>query len=382
MARPPSSSSSRSVSDAPSSTADSGAAQQVDASKNEKKTPTMRSGEEKQGVDSRRDAYKNSKGSAQTKAARHLAKSIETTASSWNQENSTSTISSSPVGSSSSSDKEADAKLLLTSTVPIVRATLSKSAATAVPSTLVSDPAWRQFHQQALSNDGCFEVSERMNVDAVCRWLASSPAGVNSIKFTSDGRYADKAIALVVALKDNAIVTDLHLGHNGIKAEGAKEIARMIKENKRLTALHLKDNDFGVEGAIAIAEALKDNKTINSLSISDNSIGDEGVRAFIGALKANTVLATFDYSPNSIRDEFLGNQIDAELKINRQLREDKENEDAKKALELINFELGKVDHSGSLKYPREVMDQIVDQMAQAGLRDEIADLSLSIKPKE
>lgn len=345
----------------------------------------MQSGAQKQDSASKREAYKNSKSSAQTTATRNLQQESKNQSSTQHQGSSrTNTTNGASTTSfvlsrSSSRGSQSDNEFKFASTAPNLRSAPATSAATSSANNLVVNPEWVQFHQQTMENGGFFKISLGMNFDAACRWLASSPAGVKKVLFDSQYQQPANAIALVEALKDNKIVTVLNLGSNKIGDDEAKVIANVLKNNTTLTALFLDNNEIGHEGAMAIAEALKSNKTLTQLGIVANNIGNKGVEALAAALNVNTTLTILDFFRNHFDDVTSGLNIMYELDKNRLLTIDEEG--AKVALELINKELGKANNFGTLLYPREVMDQIIDQMGQASLKVEIINLGKSIKPK-
>ncbi|KAK1735826.1 leucine-rich repeat protein [Skeletonema marinoi] len=133
--------------------------------------------------------------------------------------------------------------------------------------------------------------------------LRSNDATLTTLDLGSDGIGNEGVVALAGALKENTTLTTLRLGFNGIGNEGAIALADVLKENTTLTTLRLEDNDIGKEGAIALAEALKENTTLTTLHLKNNKIGNEGAIALADVLKENTTLTTLNLGWNKIGNE-------------------------------------------------------------------------------
>lgn len=394
-------------------TSPSGEEKVSEKAKNKNKQPAMVSKDNKKDAASKRAAYAQSKDSSQTKASQNLPRvQLEKSSSRYPASSST---SSSLVSSASTSSSESEEEIILPSTAPTWGASSSSSTtAASTSSTSAVNPSWNQFHQDILNNSGgVLFIGENRDVKTFCQWLASSPSGVHVLRFGGrsisnlDANYLTAALEknttikhlqfercdvdaevlkpIVQALQVNKSITGFQLRSCRVGDDGAKQLAVFLKNNTTLQSLKLGFNHIGSVGAKAIAEALKANTTLTNLDISDNLIGDDGIKALAAALKVNTTLTSLNIIRTSFNDESAFDEINSVLKKNVQLWIEKEkeveNEGAKVALELINVELGKTVNPGYFKYPREVMDQVVDQMAQAGLRDEIIKLDQSIKPK-
>jgi Ran GTPase-activating protein (RanGAP) involved in mRNA processing and transport len=234
-------------------------------------------------------------------------------------------------GSSFSASNRAHEMGQLISTAPTFHTASSTCGMTTTASTAVNNPEWTQFHQQALDNDGYFKMTEGMDIGAVCHWLASSPAGVQSAEFNEvamrdvDLVTMGKAItsntslkelvlkknrigpdgvrALVEGLNGNTCLAKLKLENNVIGDEGSKVLAEFLKCNTSLTTLNLKANHIGCVGAEALAEGLKVNKWLTVLVLSDNGISDKGAKALAECLKANSRLTLLYLDSNCIYND-------------------------------------------------------------------------------
>ena len=116
------------------------------------------------------------------------------------------------------------------------------------------------------------------------------------------------AAAIAEALSGNAVLTNLDLWNNNVGDEGSKALANALRVNGVLTTLDLSGEPYssggiGPEGASAIAEALKVNGVLTDLQLGVNQIGDEGAKELASALRVNGVLKTLDLSRNYIGDE-------------------------------------------------------------------------------
>ena len=78
--------------------------------------------------------------------------------------------------------------------------------------------------------------------------------------------------------------SDLKLGYNRIRDEGAKALADALRVNGVLKTLDLYHNNIRAEGATAIAEALSDNGVLKSIDLRFNDLGDEGKGAIRDAV--------------------------------------------------------------------------------------------------
>ncbi|EOD32724.1 hypothetical protein EMIHUDRAFT_42817, partial [Emiliania huxleyi CCMP1516] len=101
----------------------------------------------------------------------------------------------------------------------------------------------------------------------------------------------------------NRVLTDLNLGNNEIRDEGAAAIAEALRGNRVLTDLNLGNNEIRDEGAAAIAEALRVNGVLTKLYLAFNSIGDDGAEALASALRVNGVLKNINLLRNDITVE-------------------------------------------------------------------------------
>ena len=80
------------------------------------------------------------------------------------------------------------------------------------------------------------------------------------------------AIAMGNALKTNSTLTDLNIGANGIRAQGAVSLAAGLRVNSGIVRLNLSHNEFGsdskekTDAAVgALATAIEKNTTMKTL---------------------------------------------------------------------------------------------------------------------
>ena len=252
-----------------------------------KNTPSMVSKEEKKNGASKQDAYKNLKGSTQTKTLQDLNQ-VFNKDSLGSDQASTSSTSSISKRNSSATNIDSD-RMGLSSTKPIVRSSSSTPNAISNPRKSLADSLWEQFPWQGHDDSSRFEMRPTMNFDDVCNWLASSPEGVKEAIFFSCGLGDAHAVALARSLKDNTTLKRLDLGMNSIGTKGAKALAVLLKDDTSLTNLDLWKNDIDDEGADALAEALKINKTLTTLVVSQNDINEDAANKLKDAAKLNKI---------------------------------------------------------------------------------------------
>lgn len=113
----------------------------------------------------------------------------------------------------------------------------------------------------------------------------------------NDARY------LSLALKNNATLTELNLGHNEIKCNGTKNLASAIKINT-ITKLKLDYNEIGSKGAAYLSLfALNTNVKLIDLNLRNNVIGYNGTKHLSLMLKNNTILIKLKLSKNGITNK-------------------------------------------------------------------------------
>ena len=213
------------------------------------------------------------------------------------------------------------------------------------------------------------------------------------------------AKAIAKAIEGNSTLEVLGLLNNNIGDEGAKSLAEVIKNNKTLKKIELWRNNIRDEGAKYLSEALNINKNLTELGLYDNKVGAKGLTALAEAMKNNTAITKLECSKtfidklainnlnlypwernDLIKTENKNGEVALNLIHEHTVKNSKlasEIGNAKKELGRINAELEKRNgNDDSLMYPSEIMDQVVDQMVEAGLKDEIIGLGESIKPKK
>lgn len=282
--------------------------QNKDSKANTSTPPVMVPKKENQIAKSKRAAYKELQTSSKTKPTRDLPRVTEKKTSNRNSVSSTSTATTStttsPIRSSSASASGSAADQLgpLTSTAPILHSTSSTSTTTTATSTPVMNPEWEQFHQQALLTDGYFKMDEEMNFNAVCSWLASSPAGIHSASFNFVPMSPANVLTLGEAIKGNDHLTELAIFQSKMGDEGAQALAKGLQGNTRLTSLNLAGNGIGDFGVQALAEVLKGNAGLTTVNLAGNKIGDEGAKELAEVLKGNSKLTMLYLGLNVISD--------------------------------------------------------------------------------
>eukprot|EP00798_Chlamydomonas_sp_ICE-L_P022708 gene22707-29864_t len=113
--------------------------------------------------------------------------------------------------------------------------------------------------------------------------LSDVDLGWNAIK-------VEGARSLFSGLENNESLTSLDLGWNGVETEGGKYVGKMLAKNSTLLKLDLTNTRLGSDAALMISEGVKVNTVIQELNLNGNAFGDDGARYLMGALKANTSL--------------------------------------------------------------------------------------------
>ncbi|XP_067941389.1 leucine-rich repeat-containing protein 71-like isoform X2 [Watersipora subatra] len=144
-------------------------------------------------------------------------------------------------------------------------------------------PSMERLHSINFWNAGLTEETLRL-----LGTFLPSCANVKTL-FIEGNTPAIKAENYQVLLREDSLLLNLSLRHNGITDLGAKNIATMLgnfkSSNSKLTSLNLAGNSIGDAGGKAIAEALKMNRTLLSLSLAQNHLTDVGAKDLAQALK-------------------------------------------------------------------------------------------------
>jgi Ran GTPase-activating protein (RanGAP) involved in mRNA processing and transport len=108
------------------------------------------------------------------------------------------------------------------------------------------------------------------------------------------------------ALRHNVILQRLDLGWNGVRTEGASEIANALRNNAHsaLTTLNLRGNCIGDSGVRAIARALTSSAgcPLASLNLDWNGVRDAGATALAKVITDSSTLQRLDLARNEICD--------------------------------------------------------------------------------
>ena len=91
-------------------------------------------------------------------------------------------------------------------------------------------------------------------------------------------------------VRNNTVLTRLHLNGCGITSEGCVQLAAGLTENTTLQTFWM---SVGVEGAKALSKAIEENKTLSWLRLDDDDSLGEGVDSLLATLSNNTTLQRF-----------------------------------------------------------------------------------------
>eukprot|EP00048_Salpingoeca_helianthica_P014464 m.221827 g.221827 ORF g.221827 m.221827 type:complete len:145 (-) comp15893_c0_seq1:59-493(-) len=116
---------------------------------------------------------------------------------------------------------------------------------------------------------------------------------------------------------NDAAQTEVVIGGQVVRDEGAVLVAEALKANNTVTLLNLASNNISLSGARALADALRENTTLLYLILRQNyAISEEGATALEEALEVNTTLLEMDLvSTGMSLDTF--NRIQAKLRDRR-----------------------------------------------------------------
>ncbi|KAI0209554.1 hypothetical protein LSAT2_005806 [Lamellibrachia satsuma] len=101
---------------------------------------------------------------------------------------------------------------------------------------------------------------------------------------------------------ENAVLQELDLSWNQIRARGAVEVANGLEENVGMKVLNLAWNGFGETGAVAIASALEE-CSLTALDLSCNRINSPGFLKICQAVEGNEDLRLLKLGQNPITEE-------------------------------------------------------------------------------
>jgi Ran GTPase-activating protein (RanGAP) involved in mRNA processing and transport len=85
---------------------------------------------------------------------------------------------------------------------------------------------------------------------------------------------------------------------NGIRADGAKSLAKVLPQCTALARLNLSGDDIGAAGAKNLAGVLAQCSALTRLDLAVNQIGEAGAESLAGVLGQCTALVRLDLSFN------------------------------------------------------------------------------------
>ena len=187
---------------------------------------------------------------------------------------------------------------------------------------------WNEEYQQTLVEENRFNMPfhSTLSYREVFAWIATSPAGIETLDLKEQHLSYQDLKVLADALKKNAILGSVILDETDIDNERAKVIVEILSENKHLrsisidniyvssaaltaifnalttntslTYLSLCDNSFNTKTEKALVRLLRVNKHLKELNIGGCRITFDGLRKIFLALMSGTVLASLDISSN------------------------------------------------------------------------------------
>eukprot|EP00437_Effrenium_voratum_P046792 CAMPEP_0181517650 /NCGR_PEP_ID=MMETSP1110-20121109/64825_1 /TAXON_ID=174948 /ORGANISM="Symbiodinium sp., Strain CCMP421" /LENGTH=513 /DNA_ID=CAMNT_0023647957 /DNA_START=22 /DNA_END=1563 /DNA_ORIENTATION=- len=111
----------------------------------------------------------------------------------------------------------------------------------------------------------------------------------------------DHTVHLGKMLRNNTTITELYLGKQRMRDDGARQL---VVENKVLRVLDLRCNELGAEAAYSLGTLLAHGSELVSLNLSCNRIGEkdnvEGARAIAEGLTHNSKLQHLDLNHNEL----------------------------------------------------------------------------------
>jgi Ran GTPase-activating protein (RanGAP) involved in mRNA processing and transport len=124
----------------------------------------------------------------------------------------------------------------------------------------------------------------RILAKAIKLCISLTKLSITGCNITTKGAlYLSKALS-----KSSSRITCLNLKSNELGSEGTSVLAEYLKSNlKFLQNLDLSDNYIGNKGAKYIGKLLAVNKTISNVALCDNRIDSIGVRHIIAGIKSN-----------------------------------------------------------------------------------------------
>jgi len=110
-------------------------------------------------------------------------------------------------------------------------------------------------------------------------------------------------------LRVNTGLSEIYLGKQRMRDDGASILVNSLLENKTLRVLDLRCNEIGAEGAVSLGVLLRKDCQLQRLNLEGNRIGEKknkaGAKALADALARNRMLSHLDLNHNSLSGEAL-----------------------------------------------------------------------------
>lgn len=110
-------------------------------------------------------------------------------------------------------------------------------------------------------------------------------------------------------LRVNTGLSEIYLGKQKIRDEGAQILVNALLENKTLRVLDLRCNEIGAQGAQSLGTLLRMDCQLQRLNLAGNRIGEKGncggAKALADSISRNRMLSHLDLNHNSLCGEAL-----------------------------------------------------------------------------
>ena len=135
------------------------------------------------------------------------------------------------------------------------------------------------------------DLSEnRVGADGAAELFAALAANRTLATLLLRANDVQGGVASLESLRENSALTDIDVGHNGIRGEQVELMCGALAVNKTLRKLNLQHNTLQARGAVLIAVALTANSALATVNLRGNALGAEGSAALAEALKVNSSL--------------------------------------------------------------------------------------------
>ncbi|GIL69964.1 hypothetical protein Vretifemale_803 [Volvox reticuliferus] len=187
-----------------------------------------------------------------------------------------------------SSNPDGEVRINL-STGAAATAASNGAAATAAATAATSVTAIVATATAAVDCDLSSEALESHHMILVMTVLLTCP-GMKRLRLDGNKLGDGGAALLALGLSTNTGLRELYLSRNGIRAAGARSLARCLEgANSTLLRLDLSGQrleGIGAAGAEAIAQALRTNRTLEDLNLSSCGLSGSAAACFAGAIRA------------------------------------------------------------------------------------------------